>query len=210
MYYIYLILFLFLLTPPPIEIAFSIGSRLSELTSQISFKILILLKQPVSLSLYSDTPYLTLTHNDQSIKFIIDIACSGLYSLIGFIIFSLFLSYTNESVISGGQFNFSSIDNIPGSVDTSQRIINEQLLAFNNVRIYKSDLQGLCDSLSFSFKDSLMYMYNNPILWNTNNQMTGDTITLPITNQKLEMVELSSNDYMVNKSFFKMYIQIRR
>ena len=51
------------------------------------------------------------------------------------------------------------------------------LFAFNNVKIFKSDLQGTCDSLSYNRTDSLMYMHRNPTLWSEQSQIVGDTIT---------------------------------
>ena len=86
---------------------------------------------------------------------------------------------------------------------------NKQFFAYYNVKLYKSDLQGLCDSLSFSFADSLMRMYFDPVLWNTNNQMTGDTITLTIKNQKLELVELYPKGFIVNEASPNIYNQIK-
>lgn len=48
--------------------------------------------------------------------------------------------------------------------------------AYYNVRYYRSDLQGICDSLHYSVKDSLATFVGNPVMWNEMYQITGDTI----------------------------------
>ncbi|MDX2002689.1 MAG: OstA-like protein [Chitinophagales bacterium] len=83
------------------------------------------------------------------------------------------------------------------------------LYAFHHVKIFKSDLQGLCDSLFFTFRDSVMWMYRDPILWNEENQLTGDTITMTMRNEKIDQVELKKNGFIVNESDTGIYNQIK-
>lgn len=45
-----------------------------------------------------------------------------------------------------------------------------------NVRYYRKDMQGVCDSLNYNHKDSLATFIGNPVMWNQNYQITGDTI----------------------------------
>lgn len=48
--------------------------------------------------------------------------------------------------------------------------------AYYNVRYYRTDLQGICDSLHYSVRDSLATFVGNPVMWNDMYQITGDTI----------------------------------
>lgn len=75
-----------------------------------------------------------------------------------------------------------------------------EFTAYYDVRIYKSDLQGLCDSLFFSYKDSIIRMYEEPILWSDKNQLTGDTIFMTLKNNDLHTVELFENGFIISKS----------
>lgn len=50
------------------------------------------------------------------------------------------------------------------------------LTCFYNVRYYRSDLQGVCDSLNYNAHDSLATFIGNPVMWNGNYQIAGDTI----------------------------------
>lgn len=45
-----------------------------------------------------------------------------------------------------------------------------------NVRYFRSDMQGVCDSLNYNHTDSLATFIGNPVMWNENYQITGDTI----------------------------------
>ena len=50
------------------------------------------------------------------------------------------------------------------------------MLAYYGVRYYREDMQGVCDSLHYSVRDSMATFIGNPVMWNTDYQITGDTI----------------------------------
>ena len=88
------IAFLIFLIPPPIELAQSAGSALATFSSQAAYTLLKTIGLPVSLSnTYMSPVIYILTPSGTQIPFAIDIACSGLYSLIGFVIFAVFTAY---------------------------------------------------------------------------------------------------------------------
>ena len=53
-----------------------------------------------------------------------------------------------------------------------------EMQAFHKVRFYRTDVQGVADSLVFSTKDSCLTMYHDPILWNKNQQLVGEKIMI--------------------------------
>jgi lipopolysaccharide export system protein LptA len=76
---------------------------------------------------------------------------------------------------------YSQIDTLYMHADTLQmQTVGEEreIKAFHGVRIYRVDMQGVADSLQFNTADSTLYLYQNPILWNTGYQITGDTIQI--------------------------------
>lgn len=89
---------------------------------------------------------------------------------------------------------YSQGDSIYLHADTLRMITigenDREIKAYYGVRIYKSDLQGVCDSLQFNTADSLLYMYKDPILWNTGYQMTGDTICIQFNDSTVEKVNV--------------------
>jgi exosortase len=88
------IVFLFFLTPPPTEILYSVGSTLSDLSAHASNAIVNAFGITSSIAAQYGSPIITITRANQTImNFSIDVACSGVYSLIGFVIFAVFIAY---------------------------------------------------------------------------------------------------------------------
>jgi exosortase len=91
------IAFLIFLIPPPLELAQSTGSALANFSSQAAYNLLNMFGLPVTLSSTYGSPVIFLTTPaGTEIPFAIDIACSGLYSLIGFTIFAIFTAYISR------------------------------------------------------------------------------------------------------------------
>ncbi|MFM2213774.1 MAG: LPS-assembly protein LptD [Bacteroidota bacterium] len=80
---------------------------------------------------------------------------------------------------------------------TGDRIIR----AFNNVRFYKTEMSGKCDSIHSNQKIALTKMIGRPILWNYENQMTGDVMHLIGNNktEKLDSLKVLNNAFIVSK-----------
>ncbi len=79
--------------------------------------------------------------------------------------------------------------------DTSRiRIIN----SWHHAKIYKSDLQAVADSITFSNSDSLVRLYVKPIIWTQGSQLTADTIYLQLKNKKLDNMDLIRSSFVVN------------
>lgn len=85
----------------------------------------------------------------------------------------------------------------------------ERILAYHNIRIFKKGMQGLADSASYFRSDSLFFLYDNPILWNENNQINADTISLTIKEENLDHMNLYRNSFMVTEDTLKNYNQIK-
>lgn len=78
--------------------------------------------------------------------------------------------------------------------------VNNFLNAYHHVRIYKSNLQAICDSASYNSKDSLMQLFNNPILWSNKSQATANTIKIKINNSSLKGFILEDNSFLINQA----------
>jgi lipopolysaccharide export system protein LptA len=80
---------------------------------------------------------------------------------------------------------------------TGERIVR----AYNNVRFYKTDMSGKCDSIHSDQKTGLTKLIKNPILWNYENQMTGDIMHLIGNKQteKLDSLKVLNNAFIISK-----------
>ncbi len=85
----------------------------------------------------------------------------------------------------------------------------KRLLAYNNVKIFKTDMQGKADSLVYVPSDSIMYMYKDPVLWNMENQMTGDSVRLLIRKKKIDKIFLINNAFVVQQDSLTNFNQIK-
>ena len=73
--------------------------------------------------------------------------------------------------------------------------------AFNNVRFFKTDMSGKCDSIHSSSRTALTKLIRNPILWNGESQITGDIMHLIGDNntKKLDSLKVLNNTFIISK-----------
>ena len=78
---------------------------------------------------------------------------------------------------------------------------NRIIRAFNNARFFKTDMSGKCDSIHSSQKTNLTQLIGKPILWNFENQMTGDVMHLigSKATQKLDSLKVLNNAFLISK-----------
>jgi lipopolysaccharide export system protein LptA len=87
-------------------------------------------------------------------------------------------------------------------VDTKTKdSTNRYFEAFRHVRVFSDSLQAVCDSLFYSFKDSVFRLYDDPVVWSNENQITGDTILLFTKNKKADRMQVFKNSFIA--SFIK-------
>lgn len=73
--------------------------------------------------------------------------------------------------------------------------------AFNNVRFFKIDMSGKCDSLHSNSKTALTKLIGKPILWNAESQITGDLMHLIGDNKtrKIDSLKVFNNTFLISK-----------
>ncbi len=74
------------------------------------------------------------------------------------------------------------------------------LRAFRNAKFYKTDLSGKCDSIHFDESTGITQLIKNPILWNVDNQITGDSIHLisDMETEKLDSLKVIENAFIIS------------
>lgn len=86
---------------------------------------------------------------------------------------------------------------------------NRYFQAFHHVRIFSDSMQAVCDSLFYSFEDSVFRLFTNPVVWSKESQITGDTIFLYTKNKKADHFRVFENSFLVNKVEPEVYNQIK-
>ncbi len=85
----------------------------------------------------------------------------------------------------------------------------KKIIAYHNVKIYKSNMQAVADSLYYGFKDSLMVFYNLPIVWIDSTQLTADTIAIRFQNQKVSELLMRRNCFIASVDDTLRFNQIK-
>ncbi len=68
------------------------------------------------------------------------------------------------------------------TLKTRRDSIFDTFMAYHNVRCYRVDLQGLCDSIFYSNRDSVLSMNGGPIIWSAEQMVRGRHMNLFIKN----------------------------
>lgn len=79
---------------------------------------------------------------------------------------------------------------------------------FHRVRFYRFDLQGLCDSLSMTERDSIMYMYRHPIIWSGERQVFGNQINAHLADSTVDWARLPLTGMMAEHIAEDCYNQL--
>ena len=89
--------------------------------------------------------------------------------------------------------------------DSSNRFFQ----AYHHVRIFSDSLQAVCDSMFYSFRDSVFRLFDNPIVWSKESQITGDTILLYTKNKKADRLKVIEHSFLVNKIDPEIFNQVK-
>jgi lipopolysaccharide export system protein LptA len=98
-------------------------------------------------------------------------------------------------------------DSIPAKPkhDSLQRTFR----AYHNVKIWRRDFQGVCDSLVAFTKDSTAHMYVEPVLWNEQNQITSEVVDIYTRHKELDRAEFTGSPLMAAQVDSGRYNQIK-
>ncbi|MGY6561111.1 MAG: OstA-like protein [Luteibaculaceae bacterium] len=123
---------------------------------------------------------------------------------------------TGKNLVTGRALLAQLVDNdtLFISADTLRSVEHletkqKTFYAYYRAGIFKTDLQGRCDSLVYSEADSLVKMYRNPILWSEESQITGKHIQLKNGKNGAEKLYVFENSFIVSLADPGYYNQIK-
>ena len=85
----------------------------------------------------------------------------------------------------------------------------KKMLAYHKVRFYRTDLQGMCDSLAYAMSDSIIRLYDTPVLWTGRNQLTADSIFIAIHRNQLDSLTMFNTSFIISHDSLENYNQIK-
>ena len=81
--------------------------------------------------------------------------------------------------------------------------------AYYGCRIFSKDMQAKCDSLSYSFQDSVIRLYNAPVIWSNEDQLTSDSMAVFTKNRQTDRLELYNNAFIASQVDTSRFNQIK-
>lgn len=144
---------------------------------------------------------------------------------------NMFLQDTIKKIILTGNYGFyNEITNYAMATDSARAIeysqpdslflhadtlklitdsVYREIKGYYNVRFFRPDLQGVCDSLIFKTKDSILYMYKNPVLWNETNQIAGDSISIFFNDSTIDRAHIRPNAFSIEQKDSTHFNQLK-
>ena len=103
---------------------------------------------------------------------------------------------------------FAKADTMYVYFDTVSNDI-QRIKAFYNVRFFRNDVQGKCDSLHYVLADSMAYMRKNPVIWAEDTQLSGDDINIKTRGQSIENLMMQPNAFVIQQDSIKGFNQVK-
>lgn len=103
----------------------------------------------------------------------------------------------------------SSLNIVTDTIYTGIMDTLDYFIGDNNVRIFKSDLQAVCDSLVFSKTDSVFTLFNLPFVWSDSTQIAGDTIDIFLKEKKMDRLTVKNQATILSSSDLIFFNQIQ-
>ncbi len=113
-------------------------------------------------------------------------------------------SLKNSKVLAGKDSLATATDTLKSKDNKDNKIF----MAYHRVRFYKKDLSGVCDSLSYQMKDSVMRLYNDPVLWSDVHQLSADKIEYRPHKPGPDLARLDNNGFIVSREDSVKFNQI--
>ncbi|MEQ6121862.1 OstA-like protein [Reichenbachiella sp. MALMAid0571] len=86
---------------------------------------------------------------------------------------------------------------------------DKRILAYYDVKLFKSNLQGKCDSMSYFMSDSMIVMYDDPILWNHKSQIEADSIDLYLVNDIIDKMKMRKSSFLASEDTLGQFNQVK-
>lgn len=111
--------------------------------------------------------------------------------------------------ISAKDTMYLSADTLYSVEHVTDKTKKGMLYAYPDVRIFKSDLQGLSDSLTYNLDDSTIYLNKSPRLWASKNQLTADSMILRLQGNSLRQMQMFGNSFAIAQDTLDNFNQIK-
>jgi len=114
---------------------------------------------------------------------------------------AVFMMFSKEDTLF---MHADTLRTIPDTIE-GEKIVT----AFYGVRFYRSDIQGVCDSLVYFTRDSVVQLYTNPVIWSEIHQLSADEIDMKENTNGPDEMRLRNNSFIISKQDSGKFDQIK-
>jgi len=121
------------------------------------------------------------------------------------------VSYVTDSavaiIIDEQDSLFMHADTMKIITDSAEKA--RKLFAYYKMKFFRKDLQGACDSMVYDIQDSIIYLYEQPVLWSDENQLTGDSILIYVSHNSIDSMSLFGTAFIISHDSIQSFNQIK-
>jgi lipopolysaccharide export system protein LptA len=114
---------------------------------------------------------------------------------------AIFISYNSTDSL---YLHADTLRTMPDTIE-GENIVK----AYYGVRFYRKDVQGICDSLIYFTKDSIVQLFDNPVLWTNLQQISADRIEMIQHTNAPDELLMYRNSFIIAEQDSGMYDQIK-
>lgn len=114
---------------------------------------------------------------------------------------AVYMSYTETDTL---WLHADTLQTVPDTLE-NERIIT----AYHGVRFYKTDIQGLCDSLVYYTMDSVIQLHQKPIIWSDIHQLSAEKIEMKQIANGPDELHLTKNSFIISEQDSNQFDQIK-
>ena len=114
---------------------------------------------------------------------------------------AVFISYNETDSLF---LHADTLKSIPDTIDGENLV-----MAYYGVRFFRNDVQGVCDSLMYFTKDSLVQLHRNPVIWSEQHQLSADYIEMVQHSNAPNEMHLTKNSFIISKQDSGRFDQIK-
>lgn len=115
---------------------------------------------------------------------------------------------SSDTLISFHKERLVETDTLTG-IQVFEKDSSRTMIAYPDVRILKSNLQGIADSVSYSVADSIFEFYKNPIIWSDTSQFIADTLYMLLANDEIDKILMKDRALIINSPDEVYFNQIK-
>lgn len=114
---------------------------------------------------------------------------------------ALFMMYSEKDTLF---LHADTLRTVPDTIE-GEKII----MAYYGTRFYRDDIQGVCDSMVYFTKDSVVQLYKNPVIWSEIHQLSADQIEMKQNTDAPDELHLNNNGFIISKLDSGRFDQIK-